>query len=169
MRELRPTAADERTLHGRTRRVLSAQADCLELVRAILRLKAGEERLDGLGGVSARLVSRLERIESALPQASESVGGARRLKQWALAEIAATEPAPLPVVAPTPPPLEPPPTATPRPDPTPAPTSTATPEPISEEHTEDDAVRILPHRRARLRHRLATRAARSAIEPGGTR
>ena len=97
--ELRASTADERLLRARATRALRTQADYLEVVRAALRLKADAEQLDGFGALSARLVSRLERIETAVPRASESVGGARRLKQWVQAEIPATPPplAPLPL------------------------------------------------------------------------
>ena len=44
--------------------------------------------VDRLGGASARLVSRLERIEPLVPGAADSVGGARKLKAWAEAELA---------------------------------------------------------------------------------
>ena len=62
--------------------------------RAALALQADDGQLDRLGALSARLVSRLERIETAVPRASESVGGARRLKAWVTAELAAQAPPP---------------------------------------------------------------------------
>jgi hypothetical protein len=52
-------------------------------------------QLERLGPLSARLVSRLELIDSAVPRASSTVGGARRLKAWVGAELAAAQPPPL--------------------------------------------------------------------------
>ena len=80
--ELPATAADERLLRARAQRALHAQSDYLEIVVLALALQADDAQLDRLGPVSARLVSRLERIETAVPRASETVGGARRLKAW---------------------------------------------------------------------------------------
>ena len=92
------TAAREQRV-APARPALRAQAAYLRVVRSALKLRASEAQLAGLGGVSARLVSRLERLEATVPRASASVGGARKLKQWVLAELA---PAPVlpPVVGP---------------------------------------------------------------------
>ena len=107
VRELRATTASDRLLRARVRRALSTQSDYLEVVRAALRLQTDEGQLDDLGPLSARLVSRLERIESAVPRASLTVGGARRLKEWVSAELAAAQaPAAFPAAPPvTPAPL----------------------------------------------------------------
>jgi len=118
------------------RTALRAQASYLNVVRDTLRLDPGQ--VDRLGGASARLVTRLERIEPLVPGAADSVGGARKLKAWATAELA---PAPSPVapvaagdpaaVAPSPAPVAKETAASPDPEPTPAataePTPTATP------------------------------------------
>ena len=92
------TAAREQRV-APARPALRAQAAYLRVVRSALKLRASEAQLAGLGGVSARLVSRLERLEATVPRASASVGGARKLKRWVLAELA---PAPVlpPAVAP---------------------------------------------------------------------
>jgi hypothetical protein len=173
VRELPATdAADERLLRDRATRALRTQTDYLEVVRAALRLQADAEQLDAFGRLSARLVSRLERIETAVPGASGSVGGARRLKQWVLAEIAATQAPPATVpAAPAAPPAQPQPEPAPIATATPTPAATATPEATPTPGTPDEAhsfrgeARIQP-RRARLRNRLETRAARGARVPG---
>jgi serine/threonine protein kinase len=82
------------------RRALRAQVSYLDVVRDTLELDTGDGQLDRLGGVSARLASRLERIEPIVPRASASVGGARKLKAWATAELA-PPPAPAAPVAAT--------------------------------------------------------------------
>ena len=88
------TAAREQRV-APARPALRAQAAYLRIVRSALKLRASEAQLAELGDVSARLVSRLERLEATVPRASASVGGARKLKQWVLAELA-----PAPVLAP---------------------------------------------------------------------
>ena len=108
VRALRATTASDRLLRARVRRALSTQSDYLEVVRAALRLQTDEGQLDDLGPLSARLVSRLERIESAVPRASLTVGGARRLKEWVSAELAAVQP---PAAFPAAPPVAPAPLA----------------------------------------------------------
>ena len=60
VRALRAGSPEERRLRGRAERALRAQADYLVVVRAALRLRASERQLDALGGLSSRLVSRLE-------------------------------------------------------------------------------------------------------------
>jgi hypothetical protein len=135
VRELRATTAAERLLRGRAQRALRTQSEYLEVVQAALRLQADDRQLDGLGPLSARLVSRLERIETTIPRASETVGGARRLKQWVGAEVIAAKapPATIPAVpaGPQAQPFTPTPaaTATPTPTATPAPTVEPTPAP----------------------------------------
>jgi hypothetical protein len=76
------------------RSALRAQVSYLRVVRDTLRLDTGDGQLDRLGGLSSRLVLRLERLE---PRASASVGGARELKAWATAALAV--PAPVPALA----------------------------------------------------------------------
>ena len=170
-------AADDRLLLDRATRALRTQTDYLEVVRAALRLQADAEELDAFGGLSARLVSRLERIETAVPRASESVGGARRLKQWVLAELATPQApaAALPAAPAQPQPAQPQPQPTPIATATPTPTSTsspsATPQPTPTPGTPDEAQTFegrprLQPRRARRRNRLETRAARGARAPG---
>jgi hypothetical protein len=150
------TAARERRV-APARRALAAQASYLRVVRAALEMRASEQQLAALGDLSARLVSRLERLEATLPRASASVGGARKLKQWVLAELALL---PAPTVAPVAEPSEPPPAAaTPAPATTPAPTPAATPTPAV---TPAAAAPRLAPRRARLRERLETRRSRTA-------
>jgi hypothetical protein len=165
VRRLGVSAADERLLRARADRALRTQAHYLKVVRATLTAKADGRELDGL---SARLVSRLERIEGAVPRASESVRGVRRLTAWATAQIAATEPpltthpaaqlepapSPTPSATPTSTPT-PTPSATPTPTPTPTPsaTPTTTPEASLDSEVQEGARRIHP-RRARLRERL---------------
>jgi hypothetical protein len=122
-------------------------------VRDTLRLDTGHWQLDRLGGLSGRLVSRLERIEPLVPRASESVGGARKLKAWATAELApppaAVAPVPRPpAAAPTATPTQ---TATPTPEPTPTATATATPTPVATV----PPPRVLHPRRARLQEHLS--------------
>jgi hypothetical protein len=95
LRQLRARTAPERLLRGRARRALSSQSEYLEVVRAALRLQVDGGQLERLGPLSARLVSRLELIDSAVPRASSTVGGARRLKAWVGAELAAAQPPPL--------------------------------------------------------------------------
>ena len=70
------------------RSALRAQVSYLKVVRDTLKLETDDGQLDRLGGASARLVDRLERVDSSVPRASDSVGGARKLKAWALAELA---------------------------------------------------------------------------------
>ena len=70
------------------RSALRAQVSYLKVVRDTLKLETGDGQLDRLGGASARLVDRLERVDAAVPRASDSVGGARKLKAWAIAELA---------------------------------------------------------------------------------
>ena len=156
VRELRATSASESLLRARARRALSAQSAYLEVIRAALRLRADDRQLDALGGLSARLVSRLERIETTVPRASASVGGARKLKLWVSAEIAAqAPPAPLPAapVVPEPQPLEPAPaaTATPAPVPTAEPTSAPTP---SLDAGAKQRAPLIRRRRARVRRQF---------------
>jgi hypothetical protein len=160
--ELRATNAGERLLRARAQRALSAQSDYLEIVAAALRLQADDGQLDRLGPVSARLVSRLELIETAVPRASETVGGARRLKAWVRAELAAQAPlAPLPA-APAAPQLEPAATATATPAPIaePTPVPTATPTPSVEERDEPPIRRP----RARLKRHLEALVAPAPLE-----
>ena len=145
------------------RSALRAQVSYLGVVRDTLKLDTDGERL---GGASARLVDRLERIEPLVPDASDSVGGARKLKAWATAELA-PPPTPAAPVAAAPPrsrrrrrPRRPrrrprrPPTVTP------TPTPTATPPPVAEAEQQQ-----LP---PRLRERLERRRSRleSVRHPG---
>ena len=157
--ELRATDAGERLLRARAQRALSAQSDYLELVVVALALRADDAQLDRLDPVSARLVSRLERIETAVPRASATVDGARRLKAWVKAELAAQAPPASQPAAPAPQaqPLEPavptptPPAPVPTAEPTPAPTATPAPSVVA--HGE----RRPPNRRrraARVRRHL---------------
>ena len=159
--ELRATSAGERLLRARAQRALSAQSDYLEIVVVALALQTDDGQLERLGPVSARLVSRLGRIETAVPRASETVGGARRLKAWATAELAAQVPPAAHPAAPAAPaqPLEP---SVPGPTtPAPAPTATATAEPTPDPtatptpSVDDRRERQRPiRRRARLRRHL---------------
>jgi serine/threonine protein kinase len=126
------------------RSALRAQASYLDVVRDTLRLDPGE--VDKLGGASARLVARLERIDPLVPGAADSVGGAKKLKAWAIAELVPTPDATAPVAvagetaAPIPaavdaaakpePPAEAEAEAAP-PEPTVTPSPTATPTPIA--------------------------------------
>ena len=71
------------------RSALRAQVRYLRGVRDTLRLDTDHARLERIGGLSARLVSRLERIDRLVPRASASVGGARKLKAWAAARTLA--------------------------------------------------------------------------------
>ena len=172
-----PTTRDavEETDVPAARKALRAQVTYLAIVRDALQLDTDDGQLDRLGGASARLVSRLERIEPIVPRASDSVGGARKLKAWALAELA---PAPTPI-APVaaagagaaaatsiPPAASPEPTA-PTPAPTPAvepPAPTAEPPAVA---TPVAAPRFQP-RRARLQERLQLRRSRrAAVRPPG--
>jgi hypothetical protein len=115
------------------RSALRAQVSYLRAVGDTLRLDTDHAQLDRLGGLSGRLVARLERVEPLVPRASASVGGARKLKAWATAELA-PPPAPAapvpaaPVAAPAATPAQ---TATPTPEATPTPTATATPTPVA--------------------------------------
>jgi hypothetical protein len=129
-------------------------------VRATLRLEVGDDRLDAL---AARLVSRLERIETVVPGASESVGGAQRLQRWLDAENAAAQPPAVASPTPTPaaaPPVQPSdapaPTATATPVPTPTATATATPEPTVDPPVSggEEAAAPFHPRRARWKQRL---------------
>jgi Protein kinase domain len=110
------------------RSALRAQISYLRVVRDTLRLDTDHGQRDRLGGLSGRLVSRLERLEPLVPRASASVGGARRLKAWATAELAPPPAAvaPVPVAAAAAPTATPTQTATPRPEATPTATATAT-------------------------------------------
>jgi serine/threonine protein kinase len=153
VRELRVTTASERLLRARARRALSAQSAYLEVVRDALRLRADDRQLDALGGLSARLVSRLERIETAVPGASATVGGARRLKRWVSAEVAAQAPPATLPAAPDAQPFEPAPAATT----TPAPVPTAEPTPAPTASVDESAKPRPPlprRRRARLRRQF---------------
>ena len=115
------------------RSALRAQVSYLRAVGDTLRLDTDHAQLDRLGGLSGRLVARLERVEPLVPRASASVGGARKLKAWATAELA-PPPAPAapvpaaPVAAPAATQAA---TATPTPEATPTPTATATPTPVA--------------------------------------
>jgi hypothetical protein len=139
------------------RSALRAQVSYLRVVRDTLRLETDLGQLDRLGGLSGRLVSRLERIEPLLPRASESVGGARKLKAWATAELApppaAVAPVPvLPAAAPTATPTQ---TATPTPEATPAATATATATATPTPAATAPPPRVLHPRRARLQEHLS--------------
>jgi serine/threonine protein kinase len=70
------------------RSALRAQVSYLRAVGDTLRLDTDIGQLDRLGRFSGRLVSRLERVDPFVPRASASVGGARKLKAWAAAELA---------------------------------------------------------------------------------
>ena len=160
VRELRATTASERLLRARARRALSTQSAYLEVVRDALRMQANTRQLDALGGLSARLVSRLERIETAVPRASVTVGGARRLKRWVSAEIAAQAPPATPPAAPVTPeaqPFEPAPaaTATATAAPAPAPTAEPTPSPTASiNEAAEQRAPLIRRRRARVRRQL---------------
>ena len=84
------STADDRLLRARRAARSSTQAEYLGAVRATLRLRVDDDRLDAL---AARLVARLELIETAVPDASESVDGVQPLQRWLDAEIAAQPPA----------------------------------------------------------------------------
>ena len=99
VRDLGVTSASERLLRARAGRALATQSQYLDVVRAALRLRVKDRQLDSLGRLSAQLVSRLERIETAVPRASETVSGARRLKEWVGAELAAAAISPATVPA----------------------------------------------------------------------
>ena len=134
------------------RSALRAQVSYLRAVGDTLRLDTDHAQLDRLGGLSGRLVSRLERVEPLVPRAAASVGGARKLKAWATAELApppaAAAPLPAaPVAAPAATPAQ---TATPTPEATPTPTATATPTPVATA----SPPRAHHPRRARLRAHL---------------
>jgi hypothetical protein len=163
VRDLRVATAAERLLRDRAQRAVSAQSEYLEVVRATLRLQADDRQLDALERLSARLVSRLERIETAIPRASETVAGARRLRRWASAELAATQPpsATLPAGPAAPQaqpavPTTPTATATPTPAATATPAPTVTPAPTAEPtpSIDEHAVPPIHRRRARLRRHL---------------
>ena len=153
-------SADDRLLQARAGRALSTQTEYLGTVRATLRLRVDDDRLDAL---AARLVARLELIETAVPGASESVGGVQPLQRWLAAEIAAAQPSAVAPAA-TPAAVTPAPTATPatpaaQPGVAPAPTATAppaTPEPTVAPpiSAHEKAGRPIHPRRARLRKRL---------------
>jgi hypothetical protein len=130
------------------RSALRAQVSYLRVVGDTLRLDTGNGQLERLGGLSGRLISRLERVDPLVPRASASVGGARKLKAWATTELAP----PPAVVAPvaTAPAATPAQTATPTPEATPMPTATATPTPVATA----SPPRAHHPRRARLRQRL---------------
>ena len=81
------------------RSALRAQVSYLRAVGDTLRLDTDLAQLERLGGLSGRLVSRLERVEPLVPQASASVGGAKQLKAWATAELAPPPAAAAPVPA----------------------------------------------------------------------
>ena len=134
------------------RSALRAQVSYLRAVGDTLRLDTDLAQLERLGGLSGRLVSRLERVEPLVPRASASVGGARKLKAWATAELApppaAVAPVPAaPAAAPAATPIQ---TATPTPEATPTATSTATPTPVAAAAPP----RAAHPRRARLRAHL---------------
>ena len=134
------------------RSALRAQVSYLRAVGDTLRLDTDHAQLERLGGLSGRLVSRLERVEPLVPRASASVGGARKLKAWATAELAPppAAAAPVPAAPAAAPAATPTPTATPTPEATPTATSTATPTPVA-----TAAPPRAPHpRRARLRAHL---------------
>ena len=133
------------------RKALRAQVSYLGVVRDTLQLDTDDGQLDRLGGASARLVSRLERIDPLVPRASASVGGAQKLKAWATAELA---PAPVPVA-----PVAAAPAATPTPAP---PVATPTPTPIPTPVAAEESAPQLHPRRARLRERLNQRRSRRA-------
>ena len=168
VRELRVTTASERLLRARAGRALSTQSEYLDIVRAALRIRIDDRQLDALGRLSARLVSRLERIEAAVPGASGTVAGAPRLKQWVRAELAAAETVPTTIpsapAAPQPQPgFAPAPTATatatpiPTAEPTATPTAEPTPAPtVSGDEGVEQPAPPLPRRRraARLRRHL---------------
>ena len=134
------------------RSALRAQVSYLRAVGDTLRLDTDQAQLERLGGLSGRLVSRLERVEPLVPRAAASVGGARKLKAWATAELAPppAAAAPVPAAPAAAPAATPTPTATPTPEATPTATSTATPTPVA------TAAPPRAHhpRRARLRARL---------------
>ena len=115
------------------RSALRAQVSYLRAVGDTLRLDTDRAQLERLGGLSGRLVSRLERVEPLVPRASASVGGARKLKAWATAELAPppAAAAPVPAAPAAAPAATPAPTATPTPQATPTATSTATPTPVA--------------------------------------
>ena len=115
------------------RSALRAQVSYLRAVGDTLRLDTDQAQLERLGGLSGRLVSRLERVEPLVPRASASVGGARKLKAWATAELAPppAAAAPVPAAPAAAPAATPTPTATPTPEATPTATSTATPTPVA--------------------------------------
>ena len=112
------------------RSALRAQVSYLRAVGDTLRLDTDHAQLDRLGGLSGRLVSRLERVDPLVPRASASVGGARKLKAWATAELAPPPAAAAPVPA------------APVAAPAATPTQTATPTP----EASPDARRRLPRR-----------------------
>ena len=163
VRGLRAGSAADRTLRKRAERALDTQVDYLDAVRAALKLRSDDRQLDR-STLSSLLVSRLERIGPAVPNASESVRGVRQLRAWVAAE-AAVEPTPTPTATATPTPpdtVAPTPTATPAATPTatptatPRPTATPTATPtVSPTELDDDHVAAPRHpRRARLRQRL---------------
>jgi hypothetical protein len=128
VRALRADGAADRRLRARAMRALDTQAGYLRAVRGTLELRAGADA-GALDRLAEQLVSRLDRIEPAVRNASGSVRGVRELQEWLAAETA-IEPTPTPVVTATPAPVATP-TATPAPIPvaTPTPTPTATPAP----------------------------------------
>ncbi len=159
----RRTAA-ERLLRARAQRALSTQSDYLEPSRP--RCGCGPTTGSSTALASARLVSRLERIETAVPRASESVGGARR-SALARAELAAAQPPPAPVADRTHRPagaagVPPAPTATATPAPTAAPVPTAEPTPAPTVSIDEQRARSRHRRRARLRQHLQRLLAGSA-------
>jgi hypothetical protein len=121
--ELDPRGARERTLRARARQALSTQADYLGAVRDALEQRGDGARLEPL---AARLAEQLERIEAAVPDASDSVDGARELRLWLAAE---TQPEPIATPAAPPPAPDPTPSPEPSATPTPTPSPTPTPEP----------------------------------------
>jgi hypothetical protein len=132
------------------RSALRAQVSYLRAVGDTLRVDTDHAQLDRLGGLSGRLVSRLERVEPLVPRASGSVGGARKLKAWATAALAPppAAAAPVPAGPATVPAATPVQTATPTPEATPPATPTATPVATG------SPPRAHHPRRARLRERL---------------
>ena len=135
------------------RSALRAQVSYLKIVRDTLKLQTGDGQLDRLGGASARLVDRLEQVDAAVPRASQSVGGARKLKAWAIAELAVPT-APVTTVAPTFTPAPPAPMTTPAPTVTPTPTPTSTPPPFAETQGQPQPLRPRLRERRQLRRSL---------------
>jgi hypothetical protein len=159
------------------RAALRAQVGYLDAVRGTLRLDPGEA--EKLSGASARLVARLERIEPLVPDAADSVGGAKKLKAWAIAELAPeptlVEPAPTPAApaAPTTAPADAAsaqsPAADPSPTPTASPTATATPTatPPAADTSQPEAATPAQTRRLRPHRALRRILRRQLVKPPG--